>query len=54
MAKKKTIKKIIKADGNNWQIATAAHEDEIKELLTEGFEPYSVDQGIYYLKKKGT
>lgn len=58
MAKKtKKIKKkdILEPTGNNkWSVASAAHEDEIKELLEEDWEPFSVDQGkIWFKKKKG-
>jgi hypothetical protein len=48
---KKTKK--IKADRNNkWEIAYATDEETMKALLSEDYEPFSVDQGLVWFKKK--
>ena len=47
-------KRTLEGQGSNkWKIATATSDRELIELLEDDFEPYSVDQGVHYLKKKG-
>ena len=46
-------KKEISGNQNNkWSVSFAANEDEIKELLDDDWEPFSVDMGLIYFKKK--
>ena len=39
--------------GNKWKLANAAADEDVIELLEEGFEPFAVDDGKVWFKKKG-
>jgi len=51
--KKITDKKEILSKTKEWSLATASSDDDLITWLDEGYEPFAVDQGLIYLKKKG-
>lgn len=50
---KVTKEKQIQGNSNNkWSVAFASDDDQIKALLDDDWEPFAVDQGLIYFKKK--
>lgn len=49
----KDLKKIIKGTSNNkWELAKASNEQSLIELLDADYEPFSVDNGVVWFRKK--
>ena len=46
------VKKINGTANNKWQIAKASDNASVVQLLNEDYEPFAVDQGTIWFKKK--
>lgn len=52
IADDKKIKKIDGNQNNKWQLAKATDTESVKQLLDEDYEPFAVDYGVIWFKKK--